>query len=92
MKRGKVVIIGAGMVGTSIAFSIINQSICEELIIIDINENKAIGESLDMMHTMDFMEHKTNVRSGEYSDCSDADVIIITASVPMNSSLTDRMQ
>lgn len=92
MKRGKVVIVGAGMVGTSIAFSIINQSICEELIIIDINENKAIGESLDMMHTMDFMEHKTNVRSGEYSDCSDADVIIITASVPMNSSLTDRMQ
>ena len=92
MKRGKVVIVGAGMVGTSIAFSIINQSICEELVIIDINENKAIGDSLDMMHTMDFMEHKTNVRSGKYSDCTDADVIIITASVPMNSSLTDRMQ
>ena len=92
MNRGKVVIVGAGMVGTSTAYSIVNQSICEELVIIDINENKAIGETLDMMHAMEFMNCKTNVRSGSYKDCKDADVVIITASVPMNSNLTDRME
>lgn len=91
MNRGKVVIVGAGMVGTTIAYSIINQSICEEIVIIDINEKKAIGESLDMMHAMEFMNYKTNVRSGSYKDCACADVIIITASAPMNTSLTNRM-
>ena len=91
MKRGKVVIIGAGMVGTTIAYSIMNQSICEEIVIIDINENKAQGEALDMMHAMEFMNHKTIVRSGNYVDCKDADVAIITASVPMNKDLNDRM-
>ena len=92
MRRGKVVIIGAGMVGTSIAYSIINQSICEEVVIIDINENKAIGEALDMMHAMEFMNYKTIVRSGNYNDCKDADVIIITASVPMDTKLSSRME
>ena len=92
MKRGKVIIVGAGMVGTSIAYSIINQSICEEIVIIDINENKAIGEALDMMHASEFMNYKTIVRSGNYSDCSDADIVIITASVPMNSNLGSRME
>lgn len=92
MNRGKVVIVGAGMVGTSIAYSIVNQSLCGEIVVIDINENKAIGESLDMMHAMEFMNHKTIVRSGSYNDCKDADSVIITASVPMNSNLTDRME
>lgn len=92
MNRGKVVIVGAGMVGTSIAYSIINQSICGEIVIIDINEKKAEGEALDMTHAMEFMNYKTIVRSGNYSDCKDADVIIITASVPMNSTLTNRME
>ena len=58
MNRGKVVIVGAGMVGTSIAYSIVNQSLCGEIVVIDINENKAMGESLDMMHAMEFMNHK----------------------------------
>ena len=92
MKRGKVVIVGAGMVGTSIAYSIINQSICEEIVIIDINEKKAMGEALDMMHAMEFMNYKTIVRSGNYDDCADADVCIITASVPMDSKLSNRME
>ena len=92
MNRGKVVIVGAGMVGTSIAYSIMNQSICGEIVVIDINEKKAMGEALDMMHAMEFMNHKTIVRSGTYADCMDADSVIITASVPMNSNLSDRME
>ena len=92
MNRGKVVIVGAGVVGTSIAYSIMNQSLCGEIVIIDINENKAIAEALDMMHAMEFMNHKTIVRNGDYSDCKDADTVIITASVPMNTGLTNRMQ
>ena len=61
-------------------------------IIIDINEKKAEGEALDMMHAMSFMTYKTLVRSGSYSDCKDADALVITASVPMDSKLSDRME
>ena len=92
MNRGKVVIVGCGMVGTSIAYSIMNQSLCGEIVIIDINEDKAIAEALDMMHAMEFMNHKTIVRSGTYKDCCDADSVIITASVPMSQKLNDRME
>ena len=87
MNRGKVVVIGAGSVGTSVVYSILNQSLCEEIVIIDTNKNKAEGEALDMTHAMEFMSRKTIVRSGEYCDCSDADIIVITASIPMSKNL-----
>ena len=92
MNRGKIIIVGAGVVGTTIAYSIVNQNICKEIVIIDINKDKAEGEALDMMHTMDFMTYKTTVRSGDYNDAADADIAIITASVPMNSNLSSRME
>jgi len=92
MNRGKVVIIGAGSVGTSIAYSMINQSLCQEIVIIDINKAKAEGEAFDMMHAMEFMSRKTNVYVGDYKDCSDADIVVITASVPMNKDLSSRME
>lgn len=91
MNRGKVVVIGAGSVGTSVVYSILNQSLCEEIVIIDTNKNKAEGEALDMTHAMEFMSRKTIVRSGEYCDCSDADIIVITASIPMSKEFRDRM-
>lgn len=92
MNRGKVVIIGAGSVGTSIAYSMINQSLCQEIAIIDVNQDKAYAEALDMMHAMEFMSRKTSVHLGDYKDCSNADIVVITASVPMSKDLTDRME
>lgn len=91
MNRGKVVIVGAGNVGTSIAYSTINQCICEELVIIDLNKEKAEGEVLDMVHAMEFMGRKTKIRVGDYDECADADIVVITASAPMAKDLNDRM-
>ena len=48
MKKNKVVIIGAGMVGMSYAYSMVNQGTCEELVLIDIDKNKTVGEALDL--------------------------------------------
>ena len=50
MKINKVAVIGAGAVGTSIAFDIILQGICDELLMIDINKAKAESEVLDLKH------------------------------------------
>lgn len=91
MNRGKVVIVGAGSVGTAITYSLVNQCICEELVIIDINKDKAYAESLDMMHAIEFMNTKTYVHEGDYNECCDADVVVISASLPMPKDSTDRM-
>lgn len=92
MNRGKVVIVGAGSVGTSIAYSMVNQCVCDDIVIIDINKDKAYAESLDMMHAIEFMDTKTLVRQGDYNECKDADVVIISASSPMPRDSRDRMK
>lgn len=92
MNRGKVVIVGAGSVGTAIAYSMVNQCVCEEIVIIDINKDKAYAESLDMMHSVEFMSTKTLVKQGEYNECCDADIVIISAASPMPKDSNDRMK
>lgn len=82
MKKNKVAIIGAGAVGSSIAFDLIIQGICDEILMIDINEKKAASEALDLKHCMAYSKHTTKISAGNYSNCGDADVIIITAAAP----------
>lgn len=78
----KVAIIGTGLVGSSAAYSILNQGICDELIMVDINQERAIGESLDLSHCIDFTNSRTKVRAGTYQDLGDADIAVITAGPP----------
>lgn len=80
--KRKVVIIGAGLVGSSCAFSLVHQSLCEELVLIDVNHERAVGEALDLLHTMSYMPTLTKVKAGTYADCHDANVIIIAAGGP----------
>jgi len=74
----KVVIIGAGNVGASIAYALTIRNLAREIILIDKDENRAIGEALDIQHGIPYMG-MSQVKSGDYSDCSDCDLIIITA-------------
>lgn len=92
IKNSRVVIVGAGNVGTTIAYSVINQSLCGELVLIDLNKEKAEGEILDLSHSMEFMNRNIKTKCGDYEDCADADIVVITASAPMDKSLNDRMQ
>lgn len=91
-KNTKVVIIGAGNVGTSTAFSIIQQGLCEEVVLIDRNREKAEGEALDLQHSISFMNRNVKVKAGAYTDCEDADIAIITASGPMDPNSNDRLK
>ena len=83
IKKRKVVIVGAGNVGASTAFCMINQGICDEIVLIDMNTERAKGETLDMIHSIAFMNRNMEIKSGDYTDCKDADVLVITASAPM---------
>lgn len=91
-KNTKVVIIGAGNVGASTAFSIIQQGLCEEVVLIDRNREKAEGEALDLQHSISFMNRNVKVKAGAYTDCEDADIAIITASGPMDPNSNDRLK
>ncbi|PNR97012.1 L-lactate dehydrogenase [Petrotoga sp. 9PWA.NaAc.5.4] len=74
----KVSIIGIGKVGSSVAFSLLNKAITDELVLIDRNKILAEGEALDLLHASAF--HKRMViRSGEYEDIQGSDIIIVTA-------------
>lgn len=75
----KVVLIGTGAVGTAYAYSIVNQGIITELVLIDVNEEKAKGEAMDLIHGMAFARTNIKISPGSYSDCRDAGLIVITA-------------
>ena len=90
IENKKVAIVGVGMVGMSYAYSMLNQNICDELVLIDINKSKARGEASDLSHALPFAPSSMKIYSGEYEDCSDADVVVICAGAPQNPGETRR--
>lgn len=78
----KVAIVGVGMVGMSFAYAMLNQNICDELCLIDINKERAEGEAMDLSHGLPFAPSSMKIYSGDYSDCTDMDMIVICAGVP----------
>ena len=81
MKNGKVVLVGTGFVGMSMAYTMLNRGGVSELVLIDIDQNKIKGEEMDLNHGMPFAPQKMTIRAGDYSDCSDAHVVVITAGI-----------
>ena len=78
MFRGKVVVIGAGNVGSTCAYTIMLSGYFSEIVLIDINRDKAEGDALDMSHSAAFLK-PVSVYAGDYKDCKNADIIIIAA-------------
>ncbi|MBO1199741.1 L-lactate dehydrogenase [Staphylococcus simiae] len=78
-KGNKVVLIGNGAVGSSYAFSLVNQSIVDELVIIDLDTEKVKGDVMDLKHATPYSPTTVRVKAGEYSDCHDADLVVICA-------------
>lgn len=75
----RVALIGMGFVGSSYAFSLLNQGITEELVLIDINKEKSEGDAMDLNHGLPFAPSRTKIWFGNYADCRNADLIVITA-------------
>lgn len=77
----KVVLIGTGFVGMSFAYSALNKGSFETLVLIDVNHEKAVGEAMDLNHGLAFAPRKMHIYAGDYQDCKDADIVVITAGV-----------
>ncbi len=87
----KVAIVGAGMVGSATAFCLTVQGVCSEIVMIDLNKEKALGEVLDLQHSLEYLNRNVRISAGDYSACKDAHVVVITASASMVN-VTTRME
>ncbi len=79
--KRKVVLVGTGMVGMSYAYCLLNQNVCEELVLIDVDKKRAEGEAMDLNHGLAFASSNMRIYAGDYQDCLDADVVAICAGV-----------
>ena len=80
----KVVIIGAGHVGATTAYSLIVQGVCSELVLINRNHEKAVGTVMDFQHSIEYLNRNIRIRAGNYEECRDANIVVITASGNMD--------
>lgn len=79
----KVMIVGTGNVGMSFGYALVHQRTnINELILVDVNKEDAEGEAIDLRDTLAVAPAYLKIRSGEYTDAADCDVIVITAGVP----------
>jgi L-lactate dehydrogenase len=74
----KIAIIGAGNVGTTIAYTIQLRGLVTEIVLVDINQELVQGQVMDLNHGL-FFVRPIHIYAGSYADCKDADVIVVTA-------------
>lgn len=78
--KNRVVIVGCGNVGMSYAYALLNQqTYVDELVLIDLNVERAIGEAMDLNHCLAYSPSRVLVRVGDYADCKDAKIVVIAA-------------
>lgn len=78
--KNKVVIIGCGNVGMSYAYALLNQkTYVNELVLIDLNYEKTVGEAMDLNHGLAFAPSNVITKAGTYEDCMDAKIVVISA-------------
>ncbi len=76
----KVAIIGCGMVGSTTAFALMESGLFTDMILIDVNRERAEGEAMDLSHCMPYIR-PLEIHAGGYEDISDCGIVIITAGV-----------
>ena len=80
MKR-KITVIGAGSVGATIAYTAAVKGLASEIVLIDINQEKTLGEAMDIRQGMPFCS-ACDIHAGDYEDATGSDIVIITSGVP----------
>ena len=79
IQKRKIVIIGAGHVGSHAGYALISQGLAEEIVYIDVDEKKAVAQALDLYDSTVYLPKRAIVRAGDYSDAKDALLLIVAA-------------
>lgn len=78
LNERKVAVVGCGFVGSASAFALMESGLFSEMVLIDVNKDKAEGEALDISHGLPFAKPMT-IYAGDYKDAADAAVVVVTA-------------
>ena len=81
MPNRKITVIGAGAVGSATAFALALKNIANEIVIVDINEDKAMGEAMDIHQGTPLFSQAVNVHAGNYDSAAGSDIVVITSGV-----------
>ena len=76
----KITVIGSGSVGSTIAYTLTVMGIASEIVMIDINQEKSLGEALDIRQGVPFC-NPANIYAGSYVDAKDSDIVVITSGI-----------
>ena len=76
MKKRTVGVVGLGHVGAHVAYSLAIQGIADELILVDLKDQKLASEVQDLRDSVAYMPHRVSVRAGDFSDLGECDVIV----------------
>lgn len=79
--ENKIVLVGTGAVGVAYAFALVNQGTCDELVLIDINEQRTHGDVMDLNHGEAWAPNPVTVTLGDYEECRDAAMVVICAGI-----------
>lgn len=86
----KVTIVGTGNVGASLAYVVVLEGLADELVLINRNADTARGHQIDLQHTSSLVKTTIDIKSGGIAASQDSDVVVFTASVPMDRYMSDR--
>ena len=78
-EKRKIVLVGTGIVGMSMAYSFLSTGGIDELVLLDVAKEKAVGEAMDLQHGLPYARGKMEIYAGDYADCRDASIVVITA-------------
>ena len=78
-KKRKVVLVGTGFVGMSMAYTFLSTGGVDELVLIDMDTEKSIGETMDLQHGLPYARNNMEIKAGGYEECKDAEIVVITA-------------
>lgn len=88
----KIAIIGAGHVGSSIAYTLVLKGLGNHLVLANRNVTKAQGDVLDLQHTLAFCDRPMLIESSIIENVSDCDILVVTVSMPLTGEITSRME
>ena len=88
MEQRKIVILGAGHVGSHCAYALAASGVCEEIVLVDVIPEKAYAQALDVADSVSLMQRPVRVRSGDYAECGDAVLVLVAIGEPRKSGQT----
>ena len=79
IQKRKIMLVGTGFVGMSFAYSLLSEKGIDELVLVDVNEDKARGEQMDLSDGLLYANSKMKITAGSYADAADTNIVVLTA-------------